>query len=241
MSKYSKLKTNVKRQLQKERTTANKKQKSFAEYLSDMRRKKPTTRAEDLQNSYKEDLRSMRRKKATSQQPSSKAKDNIETSPAENAAPTTSTAQENTSSSGRALPKKLAKGAVGIGLVGAIGASLAKEDTQDTEQQEIPQNTRRQVNEQKQEQKQEQKPAEKAKVSRSGEIYYTGGNREKSKSKVLYSDANAGTDEYNSIKNSADYKRSRRDYDNRDDLTESQKEQRAVADVMAYNKRKKNA
>lgn len=62
-------------------------------------------------------------------------------------------------------------------------------------------------------------------------------NTNKPKTRVLYSDAKADTDEYKQIKSSNDFTRSYKDYANRKDLTEAQKEQRAVADVMAWRRK----
>lgn len=61
-------------------------------------------------------------------------------------------------------------------------------------------------------------------------------NGKSQKTRVLYSDAKADTDEYKQIKSSNDFTRSYKDYANRKDLTDAQKEQRAVADVMAWRK-----
>ena len=75
-----------------------------------------------------------------------------------------------------------------------------------------------------------------AKVSPKGGIYYTGGDRSKSKSGVLWSDADSKYTD--SVRNSADFKRSRADYDRPEysNLTDAQKDQRAAADIKAWNK-----
>lgn len=115
--------------------------------------------------------------------------------------------------------------ALGLGVLGDISDVLLRPSSANAEKAK---------SEPKQETKQEMPQKQ---VTPQGNVYTP--NRKKSKSGVLYSDAVVGSDEYNAIKSSKDFARSYRDYADRKDLSDQQKEQRAVADIMAYYKQKK--
>lgn len=77
------------------------------------------------------------------------------------------------------------------------------------------------------------------KVSTKGDLYYTGGNPDKAKSqmKTLWSDA--GEEYINNVKNTADFKQSRAEYDAPEykGLSNEKKDQRAAADILELQKR----